>query len=150
MIDRFPVSTIRLPDHGAPAKHHDVMLPEEGMKAAVTQAVPRPTQPYAGLSDKLLDAKLRLHQRLLEDTNLSALEKLSEEEIRQHVSELVAQYILTDNLSLNSQELEEFVTEVLNEMTGLGSIEPLLKDPTVGDIMINGHNCVYVERRGVL
>src|ERR1700722_18461815 len=120
MIDRFPVSSIRLPGHGAATKHHDVVLPEEGMKAAVAQAVPRLTQPYAGLSDKLLDAKLRLHQRLLEDTNLSALEKLSEEEIRQHVSELVAQYILTDNLSLNSQEFEEFVTEVLNEMTGLG------------------------------
>jgi pilus assembly protein CpaF len=98
----------------------------------------------------MLDAKVRLHQRLLEETNLSALEKLSEEEIRQHVSEVAGQYIRTNNLSLNSQEFEEFITEVLHEMTGLGSLEPLLKDPTVGDIMINGHNCVYVERRGVL
>ena len=101
-------------------------------------------------TDKLLDAKVRLHRRLIEEINLSALEKLPEEEIRGHVQQLVSQYVLVERLALNTQELNDFVSEILDEMTGLGPLEPLLKDPTVNDILINGHECVYVERRGML
>jgi pilus assembly protein CpaF len=102
------------------------------------------------LSDKLLDAKVRLHRRLIEEINLQALERLPEDEIRAHVMQLVSQYILVERLPLNTQELNAFVSEILDEMTGLGPLEPLLKDPTVNDILINGHECVYVERGGVL
>jgi pilus assembly protein CpaF len=102
------------------------------------------------LTDKLLDAKVRLHRRLIEEINLSALEKLPEEEIRGHIQQLVAQYVLVERLALNTQELNDFVSEILDEMTGLGPLEPLLKDQTVNDILINGHECVYVERQGVL
>ena len=101
-------------------------------------------------SDKLLDAKVRLHRKLIEEINLSALEKLPEDEIRRHVQQLVSQYILAERLALNASELNEFVTEILDEMTGLGPIEPLLKDPAINDILINGHECVYVERQGIL
>lgn len=115
---------------------------------------PREPTPAAAanplLSDKLLDAKVRLHRRLIEETNLSALEKLPEAEIRQHVQQLVSQYILVERLALNQQELNEFVSEILDEMTGLGPLEPLLKDDTIADILINGHESVYVERGGVL
>ena len=93
---------------------------------------------------------MRLHRRLIEETNLSALEKLPEEEIRGHVQQLVSQYVLVERLALNTQELNDFVSEILDEMTGLGPLEPLLKDETVNDILINGHECVYVERKGVL
>jgi pilus assembly protein CpaF len=149
MLDRFPISTIRLQETSSSNQRLNIGLGEDS-EVVMPQAAPNYSQTHSVLSEKMLDAKVRLHQRLLDETNLSALEKLSEEEIRRHVSELVAQYILADNLALNSLELEDFVTEVLYEMTGLGAIEPLLKDPTVGDIMINGHNCVYVERKGVL
>jgi pilus assembly protein CpaF len=101
-------------------------------------------------TDKLLDAKVRLHRRLIEEINLSALEKLPEEEIRKHVQQLVSQYILVERLALNAQELAEFVNEILDEMTGLGPIEPLLKDASIADILINGPECVYVERGGIL
>ena len=81
-----------------------------------------PAQPAANplLSDKLLDAKVRLHRRLIEEINLSALEKLPEEEIRKHVQQLVSQYVLVERLALNTQELDEFVSEILDEMTALG------------------------------
>jgi pilus assembly protein CpaF len=102
------------------------------------------------LSAKLLDAKVRLHRRLIEEINLSALEKLPEAEMRRQIGALVSQYVVAERLALNSQELESFVVEILDEMTGLGPIEPLLKDPTVNDILINGHECVYVERGGML
>src|SRR5580693_5329899 len=113
---------------------------------------PPPAPPAANplLSDKLLDAKVRLHRRLIEEINLSALEKLPEEEMRSHIQGLVSQYVLTERLALNTQELNDFVLEILDEMTGLGPLEPLLKDPSVNDILINGHECVYVERLGIL
>ena len=109
-----------------------------------------PQQSNPLLTDKLLDAKVRLHRKLIEEINLSALEKLPEDEIRKHVQQLVSQYILVERLALNAQELAGFVTEILDEMTGLGPIEPLLKDGSVSDILINGHECVYVERGGIL
>jgi pilus assembly protein CpaF len=102
------------------------------------------------LSEKLLDAKVRLHRRLIEEINLSALEKMPGDEVRRQVHALVSQYTVAERLALNAQELEDFVTEILDEMMGLGPIEPLLKDATVNDILINGHEQVYVERRGVL
>jgi pilus assembly protein CpaF len=101
-------------------------------------------------SDKLLDAKVRLHRRLIEEINLSALEKLPEDEMRAHIQQLVTQYIVVERLALNTQELNEFVSEILDEMTGLGPLEPLLKDPTINDILINGHESTFVERNGLL
>src|SRR4026209_2393684 len=111
-------------------------------------AAPQAESPL--LSDKLLDAKVRLHRRLIEEINLSALDKVSEEEIRRHVQQLVSQYVLVERLPLNTQELGDFVSEILDEKTGLGPLEPLLKDPTISDILINGHECLYVERKGLL
>jgi pilus assembly protein CpaF len=102
------------------------------------------------LSNKLLDAKVRLHRRLIEEINLQALERLTEHEIRAHVQQLVSQYILVERLALNEQELNDFVSEILDEMTGLGPLEPLLKDASISDILINGHECVYIERGGML
>ena len=102
------------------------------------------------LTDKLLDAKVRLHRRLIEEINLQALERLPEDQIRAHVQGLVTQYILVERLALNAQELNDFVSEILDEMTGLGPLEPLLKDTTINDILINGHESVYVERAGML
>src|SRR5665213_926780 len=119
----------------------------------LAEAPAEPAAPAAAnplLSDKLLDAKVRLHRRLIEETNLSALEKLPDEEMRGHVQQLVSQYVLTERLALNTQELNDFISEILDEMTGLGPLEPLLKDPAVNDILINGHECVYVERGGIL
>ena len=121
------------------------VFPEMGEQPAVAQ----PSENTL-LSDKLLDAKVRLHRRLIEEINLSALDKVPEEELRKHVQQLVAQYVLVERLPLNTQELADFVSEILDEMTGLGPLEPLLKDPSINDILINGHECVYVERHGVL
>jgi pilus assembly protein CpaF len=121
------------------------VLPEPAPEPVAQAPAVNPLQ-----SDKLLDAKVRLHRRLIEEINLQALERLPEDQIRAHVQQLVTQYILVERLALNQQELNDFVSEILDEMTGLGPLEPLLKDPTIADILINGHECVYVERGGVL
>src|SRR6185437_10879792 len=140
-----PVSGQPLPD--APSPPAWTPLPEIPPEQAPS------LQPQAAdllRSDKLLDAKVRLHRKLIEEINLSALEKLPEEEIRRHVQQLVSQYVLAERLALNTQELSDFVSEILDEMTGLGPLEPLLKDGSIADILINGHECVYVERHGIL
>src|ERR1700722_17365681 len=108
--------------------------------AAAANAPPPPPAAASSnplLTDKLLDAKVRLHRRLIEEINLSALEKLPEEDMRKLVLQLVSQYIMTERLALNAQELSDFVSEILDEMVGLGPLEPLLKDSTVNDILIN-------------
>jgi pilus assembly protein CpaF len=129
------------------------VLQEAGSLSAPSTPVAEPIAPVSSnplLTDKLLDAKVRLHRRLIEEINLSALEKLPEDEMRAHIQQLVGQYVVSERLALNTRELNEFVSEILDEMTGLGPLEPLLKDASVNDILINGHECVYVERRGTL
>jgi pilus assembly protein CpaF len=98
----------------------------------------------------LLDAKLKLHGRIIDEFNLAVLEKLSPEELRREVQAYVADYVRAERISLNQKELESFTSEVLAEMTGYGPIEPLLKDPTVSDILINTHKLCFIERFGKL
>jgi len=153
MAGRFTARRVAAPEMPAieePAPTTSSALWKELQGTPAEPAVPEPPSTNPLLSDKLLDAKVRLHRRLIEEINLSALEKLPEEEIRRHVTQLVSQYVLVERLALNTQELSDFVSEILDEMTGLGPLEPLLKDSTINDILINGHECVYVERAGVL
>ena len=141
---------------GAPATVVEAPpLAPAAMSWMAPQAEPAKDKPPAEpanplLSDKFLDAKVRLHRRLIEEINLSALEKLPEEEMRAHIQQLVTQYIVVERLALNTQELNAFVSEILDEMTGLGPLEPLLKDPSISDILINGHEATFVERGGLL
>ncbi|MBX4378816.1 ATPase, partial [Mycobacterium tuberculosis] len=63
---------------------------------------------------------------------------------------MVASYVQADRIAMNAAELEEFVQDIIAEMTGLGPLEPLLKDDSIADILINGPEVVFVERRGML
>jgi pilus assembly protein CpaF len=98
----------------------------------------------------LLDEKLKLHGRIIDEFNLAALEKLPPEEVARQVRSYVLAHAISENLSLNQNELDIFAEEILAELTGYGPIEPLLKDPTVTDILINTHKRCYVERFGRL
>jgi pilus assembly protein CpaF len=98
----------------------------------------------------LIDEKVKLHGRIIDEFNLALLDKISSEDLARQVKRFVSEYVLTERIPLNQKELEAFTDEVLDEMVGLGPIEPLLKDPTVNDILINTHASVYVERFGQL
>jgi pilus assembly protein CpaF len=98
----------------------------------------------------LLDEKLKLHARIIDEFNLTMLEKLPRAELVRQVAAYVASYVRTEKISLNQRELEIFSEEIVDEMTGFGPIEPLLKDPTVTDILINTHKLCFVERFGKL
>src|SRR5947208_445625 len=98
----------------------------------------------------LLDEKLKLHERIIDEFNLVSLEKLPHEDLVREVRAYLGEYMRTERLSLNQKELQAFADEIVDEMTGFGPIEPLLKDPTVNDILINTHQKCFVERFGKL
>ena len=100
--------------------------------------------------DSKTDLKVELHQRLLDLINLSALDQMSREQIQAEVGDIVAEELGKQNHALNQQERKQLVADVLDELLGLGPIEPLLKDPTITDILVNGYSRVFVERYGVL
>jgi pilus assembly protein CpaF len=116
-------------------------------------AAPAPVaapEAHASPTDDMLDIRLRLHGRLIEELDLSRLDKLDEGEIRRQVRKLVGEFARDERMALNSLELDELGAQVFDEMIGLGPIEPLLKDDSINDILINGPFQVYIERRGEL
>ena len=106
--------------------------------------------PAPAHDDNMLDVRLKLHSKLIEEIDLSKLDKLDEGEMRRQVRRLVGDVARTERLALNASELDELGASVFDEMVGLGPIEPLLKDDSIADILINGPFQIYVERRGEL
>src|SRR6516165_6382360 len=101
-------------------------------------------------SAELVEAKVRLHRKLIDELNLSHIEKIPRSQLRHQVHGMISDYVASERLPLNSRELNHFVDEVMDELIGLGPIEPILRDPSVTDILINTHERVYVERDGRL
>ena len=130
--------------------------PPEAIPAALSglavEPTPPPPEPPASQPhrDELLDIRLKLHSRLIDELDLSKLDKLSETEQRRQVRALVADFARDERLALNTGELDQLGISVFDEMTGLGPIEPLLQDDTIADILINGPYKVFVERFGEL
>ena len=96
------------------------------------------------------ELKVQLHQRLLDLINLPALEKMSREQIQDEIGDIIQEELTKQNHALNQTERKQLVADVLDELLGLGPLEPLLKDPTITDILVNGHDNVFVERYGLL
>jgi len=97
-----------------------------------------------------VDARVRLHRYLIDKINLSVLEQLDRDALAERIRPMVRDYIRDTNFPLNAREIDQLVLDTTDEMLGLGPIEPLLKDDTVADILINTHEKVYVERFGRL
>ncbi|HEU4809783.1 MAG TPA: CpaF family protein [Sphingomicrobium sp.] len=100
--------------------------------------------------DAHTDLKVQLHQSLIDLINLSALDKMSRDQIEAEVGHIIHDELKKQNHALNQNERKQLVGDVLDELLGLGPLEPLLKDPTITDILVNGPARVFVERFGVL
>jgi pilus assembly protein CpaF len=116
-----------------------------------------PTSPYhitngAALKpeERLLQHKKDLHQQLIASMDLSAIGTMSEEDLRLEVRRAAEDMCRRSSDLLSLAERERLVNEVIDETFGLGPLEPLMRDPTITDILINGPKTVYVERRGRL
>ena len=96
------------------------------------------------------ELKVSLHQQLLEMINRSVSDKMPTNEFRAQVGEMVRELLVRENRPLNRQEQAQLVDDILDELLGLGPIEPLLKDNSVTDILVNCYSNVFVERGGQL
>ena len=96
------------------------------------------------------ELKVELHQSLLNQINLAALETMSREQIADEIGDIVREELAKTSHALNNKERKQLTEDVLDELLGLGPLEPLLKDTTITDILVNGHDRVYVERFGTL
>ncbi len=127
-----------------------VVTPITHQNASLEPAAGRFYRELVDQRPALIDEKLKLHARIIDEFNLALLEKLPHEEFVRQISAYVTNYVRAENLSLNQKELNIFSEEIIAEMIGYGPIEPLLKDPTVTDILINTHEVCFVERFGKL
>ncbi|MEM8698162.1 MAG: CpaF family protein [Pseudomonadota bacterium] len=99
---------------------------------------------------RLLELRVHMHTKLLDTLNLSAIEKVSEAELRNEIHEIVREELASGDLVLTRPELERLVKDLVHEVIGLGPLEPLLADESITDILVNTHEQCYVERNGKL
>jgi len=91
-----------------------------------------------------------VHSQLLNLLDLTALERLPQDRLRDELSMLVKQVIRSEKIDLAPDQLKTLTTNIHNEVMGLGPIEPLLADPEISDILVNGPSAIYIERHGRL
>jgi pilus assembly protein CpaF len=94
--------------------------------------------------------KMEFHEAIIERVELDKLQHLSPEQVGRELTHLVGKLMEEGNILMNDVERRALVQDVKDEMLGLGPLEPLLKDPTISDILVNTAHHVYVERRGKL
>ncbi|MGH7572480.1 MAG: CpaF family protein [Gemmatimonadota bacterium] len=102
-----------------------------------------------GLGDTS-EIRSKIHRQLLERLNLSNLEAYKREQVVTEVRRVVQELLSRESTPLNHEERESLVEQVLHEIFGLGPLEPLLRDPTISDILVNTAQSVFVERNGRL
>ncbi len=115
-------------------------------------AAPAQEAPQLHQDEQFQEYKRRIHDRLMDIMDLSVLEKLDPHEIRSEIAKLVKVIFVEEfsHIPLNSVERHVLISEIQDEVMGLGPLEPLLKDSGVTDILVNSHGKVYVERNGLL
>ena len=101
-------------------------------------------------SNVFYELKRKIHGRLVEEANLAALNTLEPAEIRSEIENIIDYYLREEKALLNEEERHALTTEILDELMGLGPLEPFFKDPTVADVLVNTYSNIYVERFGLL
>ncbi len=101
-------------------------------------------------SERYASLKSRVHQKLLSTLNMDAVKAESRQELRREVQGVLEKILREDHLPITMTERNPLAEEILDEVFGLGPLEPLLKDPTISDILVNTHKHVFIERHGKL
>jgi pilus assembly protein CpaF len=94
--------------------------------------------------------KTAIHRKLIQKLNLERVTEVNREQVRREVGLILEALVVGESTPMNLQERERLAQEVLDEVFGLGPLEPLLADPTISDILVNTYKRVYVERKGIL
>ncbi|GLQ33793.1 Flp pilus assembly protein, ATPase CpaF [Amylibacter marinus] len=134
------------------------LAPLETTKAAKAEpkAAPKAAVPDKALSRdekrriRLMEIRMQMHRRLLENLNLGAIETASDTDLKREISAITADGLADTGTVLSKDERLSLNQELFDEVTGLGPLEPLLKDDTINDILINGCKNIFIERAGIL
>lgn len=156
MSNRF--SALQKIDNPLPSFDEGIPVGDETVSNTEIEQTPEPVEVHQYMNTgevseskrKILDAKVTLHRKMLEEFNLVALEQLPKDQLHAEIHKFVSDYVRKERLALNNAELEEFVGTIVDEMTGLGPLEPLMRNPEISDILINGVDNCYAEISGVL
>jgi pilus assembly protein CpaF len=101
-------------------------------------------------SERWFEIKNLVHQKLLSSLDTDTLKSINKERVRGEIGLTVEKLVLEEGIPMTLAERERIIEEILDEVFGLGPLEPLLKDPGISDILVNGYDSVYVERDGRL
>ena len=96
------------------------------------------------------DLKSRVHNALFERLDLSKVGKVTQDQVTEDVVQATRLVLDAEKVLLSLEDRERLIREIQHEVFGLGPLEPLLQDPSVNDVLVNGHDDVWVERRGKL
>ena len=148
-----PQSEVKEPVLGPHDLIEDVTVdtPATVKPAAIQPIAPKPAAPLAKAKrDPLMEMKVKLHNRLIDEFDLTSLEGADGTPQTSKIFNIVKTLAKEEKLKLNNEALVALSNGIVDEMRGLGPLEALLADESVSDILINGHEQVYVERGGEL
>ncbi|NQV48111.1 MAG: CpaF family protein [Rhodospirillaceae bacterium] len=111
-------------------------------------AIVKSAEKKASTSDRLSQIKVTVFNDLLEAVDLAEITKLETEEVREEITDMAAEIISMRGLTLTIQEQQQVVTDICNDILGLGPLEPLIARDDIADIMVNGAGKVYIETGG--
>ena len=118
--------------------------------SVTTTAITTPTSTPIAPRPGYLELKANVHRKLLNRLNLEALASADRARAEAEIRTLLFELIAEEGTPLSMTEREAFLADIIDEVFGLGPLEPLLRDPTINDILVNTHKNVYVERAGKL
>ena len=115
-----------------------------------SRAMPSGPIGVAGNQERYIALRSRVHQKLLSALNMDAMKAVNRDRLRSEVQRVVEGILREDRLPVTMAERYRLVEEILDEVFGLGPLEPLLKDPNISDILVNTHKHVFIEKHGKL
>ena len=143
-----PEKRAAVPASGSHAKPDAPKLPLRPVAVVKNPAEVAAADKERKRKERMSELKVQLHKRLLDNLNLAALETASEQSLKSEIAAISAEALDELSVALNSNDRITLNQELYDEVMGLGPLEPLLKDETVNDILVNGPNRIFVERNG--
>lgn len=123
----------------APALKKELLIPAD-----------MPVPHVAGGADPMRDTKAKIYDRLMEQIDLQTASRLPAPELRRQIIDVIGEIVIEEKLAINQLEQQMLAGQIVDDMIGLGPLEPLLKDELITDIMVNGPEQIYIERKGKL
>jgi pilus assembly protein CpaF len=149
MFGRRSIDTPAAPEPAAPVAVENGKGGENLLIAPTEASLKSPVAPTK-IQDELLATKERIYNLLMEQIDIATSSRLPRDELKRQIIELIGEIVIEQKLPVNQAEQQTLANQIVDDMLGFGPLEPLLRDESINDIMVNGPYQVYVERRGKL